>query len=90
MYGFGEEEIDDDDTASLFMSEDGDDQGNKEEPGHEHGEAVEEQVDPNQSEEGHKARGMPSPEQPTRQEVEEHELAHVPFRQWCVHCQRGR
>ena len=31
-----------------------------------------------------------SPQQPTRSEIEEHELTHVPFREWCVHCCKGK
>ena len=27
---------------------------------------------------------------PTQREREEHEAAHVPFRDWCVHCMMGR
>ena len=26
---------------------------------------------------------------PSRQEVQEHELTHIPYRSWCVHCVRG-
>ena len=41
-------------------------------------------------EEGRVAKGMRSPVKPTRAEVEEHELTHIPFRDWCIHCQNGR
>ena len=37
-----------------------------------------------------KAKGALNPEQPSKREVEEHELTHVLFRNWCVHCQRGK
>lgn len=30
------------------------------------------------------------PREPTRQEREEHEMTHLPFRNWCSHCVRGR
>ena len=30
------------------------------------------------------------PKEPTREEREEHEKTHVPFRNWCRHCVRGR
>ncbi len=30
------------------------------------------------------------PRQPSRKEVEEHEVHHIPFREWCPHCVRGR
>ena len=38
---------------------------------------------------GERARPLPQPRLPTRQEVQEHELTHVPYRSWCVHCVRG-
>jgi len=34
--------------------------------------------------------GLPSPLQPTAQEIEEHSIAHVPYRSWCEHCVRGK
>ena len=36
------------------------------------------------------ARGLPSPTQPTRKEIQEHVLTHLPLRSWCGHCLRGR
>ena len=30
------------------------------------------------------------PREPTREEREEHEKTHLPFRNWCRHCVRGR
>ena len=30
------------------------------------------------------------PKTPSKEEVEEHELTHIPFRNWCRHCVRGR
>ena len=38
------------------------------------------------AEEGRKGRGMPSPVVVSRQEREEHELTHLPYRCWCPHC----
>ena len=35
-------------------------------------------------------RKMKNPRQPTKIEVEEHNLTHMPFRQWCPHCVRGK
>ena len=29
-----------------------------------------------------------NPGLPSRQEVQEHELTHIPYRSWCVHCIR--
>ena len=40
--------------------------------------------------EGLRPRAIASPSTPTRQEIEEHELTHLPFRSWCRHCVRGR
>ena len=35
-------------------------------------------------------KGMRSPYQPTKQEREDHERVHIPFRSWCAHCVRGK
>ena len=40
-------------------------------------------------EDGQRPNYRRPPQLPTRQEVLEHELAHVPFRPWCVHCRRA-
>ena len=42
------------------------------------------------ADEGQPAKAIKSPREPSRQEVEDHELAHVPFRDGCVHCFRGK
>ena len=36
-----------------------------------------------------RARPLPQLRLPSRQEVQEHELTHIPYRSWCVHCVRG-
>ncbi len=41
-------------------------------------------------EEGTKMRGNRKLNEPTREEVEAHNLTHIPFRSWCPHCVRGR
>ena len=41
-------------------------------------------------EEGTKAKAMRQPYQLTPVEIAEHELTHIPFRDWCVHCMKGR
>ena len=33
---------------------------------------------------GERARPLPQPRLPRRQEVQEHELTHIPYRSWCV------
>ena len=38
---------------------------------------------------GERARPLPQSRLPRRQEVQEHELTHIPYRSWCVHCVRG-
>ena len=37
----------------------------------------------------HKEKELAQPRLPSRQEVQEHELTHIPYRSWCVHCVRG-
>ncbi len=41
-------------------------------------------------EEGQQAKAIRAPHEPTQQEIEEHELTHIPFRDWCVHCCKGK
>ena len=33
---------------------------------------------------------MQDPRAPTQAEREEHELTHLPYRSWCIHCVKGR
>jgi len=37
-----------------------------------------------------KQEKMQDPKKPSREEVEEHEKVHLPYRSWCRHCVRGR
>ncbi len=37
-----------------------------------------------------KAKAIPAPYQPTQQEIEEHNLTHLPYRSWRRHSVRGR
>ena len=46
--------------------------------------------DEEQQEEHLKASAIASLHLPSRREVEEHNLTHIPFRSWCNHCLRGR
>ena len=41
-------------------------------------------------EEARKARGVKAPAKPSKEEVDEHMLTHLPFRSWCPHCVRGK
>ena len=59
-----------------------------------HGEVDQNIQDENQGREGvvaqgERARPLPQPRLPSRQEVQENELTHIPYRSWCVHCVRG-
>ena len=36
------------------------------------------------------AKALTSPTQPTRKEIQEHVLTHLPLRSWCRHCRRER
>ena len=40
--------------------------------------------------EGGRMRNIGDPRLPTRREVENHNITHVPYRNWCPHCVRGR
>ena len=44
----------------------------------------------NEPEESARPKVMRSPGEPSKKEREEHALTHVPYRDWCVHCVRGR
>jgi hypothetical protein len=46
--------------------------------------------DEQEEDEGKKIKAMKAPYQPTRQEIEDHEPYHVPYRAWCMACVRGR
>ena len=37
-----------------------------------------------------KTKKLQEPKMPTRTEIEEHNLTHLPYRSWCRHCVRGR
>ena len=39
---------------------------------------------------GREVKKMNSPMKPSREEVETHNLTHLPYRNWCRHCVRGR
>ena len=40
--------------------------------------------------EAHRARGLRQPQQPTPQQIPEHNLAHLPHRNWCPICVQGK
>ena len=35
-------------------------------------------------------RSAPKPTQPSKAEMDEHMLSHLPFRSWCAHCVKGK
>ena len=41
-------------------------------------------------EEARQPRGIRKPEEPSKKEIEEHQLTHWPYRSWCIHCQKGK
>jgi len=53
------------------------------------GPSTEEERDP-VNPEGQEARRLSRPPQPSKEEVLQHELTHLPFRSWCRHCVRGK
>eukprot|EP00969_Alexandrium_andersonii_P000118 5376-Alexandrium_andersonii.AAC.1 len=47
-------------------------------------------TDDRQEQEVQKPRMMRRPQEPSRREWEEHQLTHMPFRDWCPFCVRGK
>ena len=43
-----------------------------------------------EEEEGRSPEALAVPEGPSNREREEHNLTHIPFRDWCEHCVKGR
>ena len=50
----------------------------------------EEKGDDDEFDEGREHGALASPEGPSKQERETHNLTHIPFRDWCEHCVRAR
>ena len=50
----------------------------------------EEAVKKDRGEDGREVRRMIDPRRPTKQEVDDHELTHVPYRNWCPICVRAK
>ena len=44
----------------------------------------------NHSESTLRPRGLPSPDKPTKQERELHELTHLPYQRWCSVCVQAK
>ena len=42
------------------------------------------------AEEGQKARFISKPCMPSKKEVDQHNVSHVPYRNWCPHCVKGK
>ena len=43
-----------------------------------------------EEDEGHRPKYKIVSDKPSKQEVEEHMMTHIPFRDWCPHCVRGK
>ena len=56
------------------------------------GQAGEEEEEKDEDEDAgmRKCVKMQDPKLPSKSEVEEHNITHLPFRSWCRHCIRGR
>ena len=60
------------------------------EEGADKGEDQQEVAEGPDEEEGQQPKVTRVPKGPTRKEREEHEATHIPYRDWCAHCVRGR
>jgi hypothetical protein len=36
------------------------------------------------------AKRLTDPKKPSQQEIDDHYITHLPFRNWCPHCMRGK
>ena len=43
-----------------------------------------------ETEEGNVPRRLRDPKKPSQAEVEEHNITHYPYREWCPHCRDGK
>ena len=43
-----------------------------------------------ETEEATRPKPTAAPNQPSKEEVEQHMVTHLPFRDWCPHCVRGK
>ena len=50
----------------------------------------EEGAEQESQEEGEEPKVRRAPKGPSKEEHEKHEATHLPFREWCKHCVRGR
>ena len=51
---------------------------------------IEEEEENQEGQESASVKALRNPEDPTKEEWEQHMMTHVPFRNWCPHCVRGR
>ena len=49
-----------------------------------------EDVEEEMKEHGRREVKMNDPKMPSKEEVEKHNMSHLPFRSWCRHCVRGK
>ena len=50
---------------------------------------IEMESDPEEEEEARRPKGLSEPRKPSLKEIEEHNLTHLPFRNWCPYCVQG-
>ena len=84
MHEDAEDEEDEVERAATPVETDGDQVGDDEVAGGADGGEV-------MAEEEHeRQRATRRPEAPTKEEIAEHNLSHIPMRPWCKHCMRGK
>ena len=51
---------------------------------------AEEEKEGEEGEEGHRPKHRIVSDKPSQKEIDEHMITHIPFRDWCPHCVRGK
>ena len=85
-----EERIDAEDEEQTENEKPEEERAEGEEPGAIQGGGGEGGPGRKEKEEGRKLRSIGDPRLPSPREVEEHNLTHLPYRNWCPQCVRGR
>ncbi len=94
----GKDVVEDESEDREKNGDDGEDTGNKDDEGEGEGEPEGEGEGEGEGEPEIEGEGEKEPEvrimrdlgMPTRKEVQEHRIFHIPYRSWCPHCVRGR
>jgi len=74
----------------LFYNDEVADQAGVEEPSRDMGEMSDEEAEQNEESGTRKPMMKRQPEEPTKEEIEEHNINHTPFRSWCPQCVKAR